>query len=396
MTGVRHWIQYLFLVCLGSLVVACSGIVGNSAPSIVETPTEQFQVAILLPGPKQDQGWSQMGYTSGQLIQKKLSASVQYSDNVKKAEQEQQFRNYAKAGVDFIVGFGGEFIKAATTVAKEFPRIRFAVVGSEDSNNRNLGTITVNSDESGYLAGAIAAIKTKTNKVALVGGEIYPHTERQSKQFVRGAQSIHPEIITKTEWVHSWDDVEKGKAVGAALIREGFDVIAVNADLAGVPIHTLAQKAGVKTIGWAVDQNNLAPDTVLSSMVEDFSVAVLKAATLAQTGRWEGKQYKFGLQEGVNAIAPFHQLLSETEIAQIETIKKNNHDRQDRLVTIANVTIANTVWQILPTLHIMAVFIPKIPSNINLAKRNPERGLEKRSIRKSSFPLHPFSQITWD
>jgi basic membrane protein A len=323
MARVRHWIQYIFLACLGSLVVACTSGVGNIAPSVTETLTEQFQVAILLPGPKQDKGWSQMGYTSGQQIQQKLSVPVKYSENVKKAEQEQLFRNYAKANVDFIVGFGGEFIEAATTVASEFPRIRFAVVGSEASNNRNLGTITVNADESGYLAGAIAALKTKTNKVALVGGESYPHTERQAKQFVRGAQSIHPEIITKTEWVHSWDDAEKGKAVGEALIKEGFDVIVVNADLAGIPIHTLAQQAGIKTIGWAVDQSNLAPGTVLTSMIEDFSIAVLKAATLAQTGRWEGKQYKFGLQEGVNAVAPFHQLLSEKESAQVEAIKKN-------------------------------------------------------------------------
>jgi basic membrane protein A and related proteins len=314
MTEVQHWIRYIFLACLGTLVVACSGVVWNSASPTIEMPTEQFQAAILLPGSKEDKGWSQMGYTSGQLIQQNLSVLFQYSDNVKEAEQENLFRNYAKANVDFIVGFGGEFIKAATTVA---------VVGSEDSNNRNLGTITVNADETGYLAGAIAAIKTKTNKVALVGGEIYPHNERQSKQFVRGAQSIRPEIITRTDWVHSWNDAEKGKAVGAALIEEGFDVIVVNADLAGVPIHTLAQKAGVKTIGWAVDQNNLAPNTVLTSMIEDFSIAVLKAVKLAQIGRWEGKQYKFGLQEGVNAIAPFNQLLSEDEIAQVEAIKKN-------------------------------------------------------------------------
>jgi basic membrane protein A len=50
---------------------------------------------------------------------------------------------------------------------------------------------------------------------------------------------------------------------------------------------------------------------------------LLRAATLAKQGRWEGKQYRFGMAEGVQRLAPFNGLLSAQEEALVETVRKD-------------------------------------------------------------------------
>jgi basic membrane protein A and related proteins len=311
------------LFCLTLVAIACTQVAQTPAPSISDsaTPVGDFEVAVLLPGPKDDGSWSEMGYRGAQLIETELALPVTLVDNIPEAEFTQQFREVAQKGADFIIGFGGEFADAAMVIADEFPRAKFAIVNGSESNNRNLGTITIKAEESGYLAGVIAALKSQTQKVMYVGGVSYPHVKRQADQFVQGAKSINAKILAETVFAESWTEAAKGETIGKNALSEGFDVIAVNADLAGLPIHTLAQKAGAKTIGWVIDQDHLAPDTVITSMVENFSVGMLSATKLAQTGRWEGKQYKFGLQEGVNDIAPLNDVFTPVEIAQVEQIK---------------------------------------------------------------------------
>jgi basic membrane protein A and related proteins len=320
---IRWMLRTLGLFCLTLVAIACTQFSQVPTSSEAEgTPTRgDFEVAVLLPGPKDDGSWSEMGYRGAQLIEKELMLPITLVDNIPNGEFAGHLRKVAQQGADFVIGFGGEFSDDAITVADEFPRTKFAVVNGNNSNNRNLGTITIKAEESGYLAGVIAAIKSQTQKVAYVGGVSYPHVKRQAQQFIQGAQSINPQIVAKTVFTESWTEAAKGEAIGKNILSEKFDTIVVNADLAGLPIHALAQKAGAKTIGWVVDQNNLAPDTVVTSMIENFSIALLSAAKLAQTGRWEGKQYKFGLLEGVNSIAPFYDLLTPAQIAQIEQIK---------------------------------------------------------------------------
>jgi basic membrane protein A len=42
-----------------------------------------------------------------------------------------------------------------------------------------------------------------------------------------------------------------------------------------------------------------------------------------QQGRWEGKQYRFGLQEHAQDLAPFHGLLTPEEEAKVKAIKED-------------------------------------------------------------------------
>lgn len=315
----------LVLLLLLSLIMSGCGGISNPAADPAQAALGAFKVAILLPGPIDDNGWSQSGYEGLKLIEKDLGAQVAYTAGTPEddAEKEKITRQYAEDGFNFIIGHGGEYIAAFEKVAKEFPQTRFVVVSGYAGNNTNLGAVTVHADEAGYLAGVVAALKTKTNKVAYLGGEVYPTTQEEADGFEKGAKATNPTIEVTITWVESWSDKEKAKEIALAQIAAGVDVLAVDADLAAFGALEVAESKGVKAIGWVQDQHEVAPQAIITSMIQKVPVMLLKCATLVRQGRWEGKQYKFGLREGVNEVAPSYGALTSDEETQLKQVQED-------------------------------------------------------------------------
>ena len=306
-------------------LVSCVSVADSSPPESESVQSGTFQVAILLPGPIDDTGWSQAGYEGLKFIEAELGAQVAYVANASEDEeaQEEILRQYAGAGFDFIIGHGGEYIAVLERVADEFPQTQFAVVTGYAGNNRNLGALSIRADETGYLSGVVAALKTKTNKVAYIGGEVYPSTTEEATAFEKGVKDTNPAAEVLIDWVGSWSDQDKGREVALAQVAAGADVLAIDADIAGLAALEVAESEGVYAIGWVQDQHDLAPNAVLTSVIQQMSIRLLRGAVLVQQGRWEGKQYKFGLQEGVTGLAPFYGMLTPEEEEIINQVRED-------------------------------------------------------------------------
>lgn len=115
----------------------------------------------------------------------------------------------------------------------------------------------------------------------------------------------------------------KAIALAQAQINAGADVLLVQVDAAGLPVLTLAEQAGVYAIGTAQDQHTVAPKVVLTSIMQNVPALFLHGATLVQQGRWEGKQYKLGLQDGVQDLAPFYGLLTPDQEQTVKAIRND-------------------------------------------------------------------------
>ena len=310
-------------ILLSLALTGCGGANDSSTANPAQAAPSALKVAMLLPGPIDDKSWSQAGYEGLELIEKELGAPPVYTASVPEADMEKVFRQYAEEGYDFVIGHGGEFIPAAEVVAQDFPQTKFAVTAIHPGNNKNLGALSLRDSELGYLTGVVAALKTKTNKVAFIGGIAYPAIQEQADSFERGAKATNPNVEVSIEWVDSWTDEVKTKELAEAQIKAGADVLLADVDAAGRVVIDAAKNAGIYAIGWSQDQHEQAPDTVLTSGIQRLPVALLEGATLVQQGRWEGKQYKFGLQEGAQELAPFYNLLTPEEEAKVNATKQD-------------------------------------------------------------------------
>ncbi|HAJ62871.1 MAG TPA: BMP family ABC transporter substrate-binding protein [Cyanobacteria bacterium UBA8543] len=311
------------------LLTACSTTNSNQTLTAVAQAPGAFKVAILLPGRINDNAWNQAGYQGLKLIEKQLEAQVTYRASVPPADWEKLSRQYAQQGVDFLIVHSEDYLAAAEVVAKEFRRVKFAVTGSYAGNNNNFGALAFRSGEIGYLAGVVAALKTKTNKVAYIGGQPYPITREEATLLERGAKKTKPSVVASINWVNSWSNAEKARKIALAQIAAGADVLVTDAGEANRGVLKAAQESrGVYAIGWMhssdeVDQTQQLAPFLLTSVVQQVPSLLLEGATLVQQGRWEGKQYKFGLLEGVQDLAPFKGSLSPQEEALVKSVKQD-------------------------------------------------------------------------
>lgn len=303
------------------------GLMGCQPAPTLAPPTsvtnKAFRVALLLPRPVDADSFTRSGYQGLQLIQQELGAAITYTENVPEADFEKVFRQYAVENYDYIIGLGNQFAPAAEKVAADFPGLDFAVVGKYGGNNTNLGGLSLREGEMAYLFGVIAALKTQTKQVAYLGGVENASQQEIVTLYQRGAQATDPTVRVTVNFVGNFTDTVTAQQIAQADIAAGVDIIFILAGVAGEGVHAQAEQAGIFTLGWIQDLNHLAPKAVLTSNVQDFARVLLRGATLAQQGRWEGKQYKFGLADEVQALAPFYGLITPAEEAQINIVKND-------------------------------------------------------------------------
>ena len=90
-----------------------------------------------------------------------------------------------------------------------------------------------------------------------------------------------------------------GKEQTLAQIARGADIIFQNADAAGLGIFTAARERNVLAFGANSNQNEIAPDHIIGSVVIDLERAFLAVARDVQSGSFTGTVYQMGLRNNI-------------------------------------------------------------------------------------------------
>src|SRR6185369_14524383 len=114
---------------------------------------------------------------------------------------------------------------AILKVAKRFPKVNFAIVGGNKSDPQpNVSQYDVKQAEIAFVAGAAAAMLSKTGGVSYVGGLELPSIVNAGKEFGKGAAYINPKIKYFESYTGDFDNVAKAKEATLAAIGQGADI----------------------------------------------------------------------------------------------------------------------------------------------------------------------------
>ncbi len=299
----KRWISlFLVLVLILTLGVGCG-------PK--EGPTEGKSVALITDiGGINDESFNQSAWNGMEQL-KEEGINISFVESHKEADYAVNLANKTEEGNDLIWGIGFLMEEAMVAASKEHKDQMFAVVdvGFNEGDHPNLIGAMFHSEESSFLVGYIAGQMTKTDHVGFILGMEGDVMFRFQYGYLAGvayaAKELGKEIRVDYVTIDTFGDTAKGKATATKMYSDGADIVYHAAGQAGSGAITAAKEMGKWAIGVDLDQNELAPDNVLTSALKNVDQAVYQLSKKVIDGEdVGGKTFFFGLKEGGVGIAP--------------------------------------------------------------------------------------------
>ena len=276
---------------MAASLTACGGSGDGAAKETGEAQAagedgEKIKLTLCV-GRKNDLSFQQSAFEGSERVKKELGDK--YEVNVVEMGEDTTkwqaaFYDAADAGADIVVGTGFQNKENFETIPLECPDTKFILFDQEldfESNDlSNTMAVLFDSNQSGFLAGAVAAYYTTGENAAnadktigFVGGVESTTVNNFLVGYAEGAKYVDPEIKVLTAYVGDYNDTAKAKDLANAQISEGADIILQVAGGAGNGvIEAAAEKDGVMAIGVDSDQyqalegSNLQPAVITSSL----------------------------------------------------------------------------------------------------------------------------------
>ncbi len=237
---------------------------------------------------------------------------ARYIETVDAKDYYQNISRLAAAGYDIIVTVGeqnSEFTRLATD---NYPSILFIGVDQHPTEKRsNLTSLVFENDQTGFLAGALAAQVSKTGKIAgIFGTNLDSNVTAYKDGYEAGARYVNPNIkIITASPAEDKDtastDAKWGATSASQAIQNGADVVfgAGGKATDGALIET-ARHSGIYCIGLNYDQWVTFPEVhpcLVSSAVIQVTQGVFNILKLAREANFPS-----GIYTGESGLAPYH------------------------------------------------------------------------------------------
>lgn len=231
-------------------------------------------------GGKFDKSFNQAGYNGAERWKKESGKSYLEFEISNPTQREQGLRRMAERGANPVVGIGFSQGSSMEKVAKDFPKLQFAIIDAVVSLP-NVQSIVFKEQEGSFLVGMMAALASKSGKVGFIGGMDIPLIRRFQCGYEQGAKYANPKVETSANMTgttpSAWNDPARGTELAKAQFAGGVDVVFAAAGGTGIGVYQAAKDAGKLAIGVDSNQNHVQPGTMLTSMVKRVDVAVYNA-----------------------------------------------------------------------------------------------------------------------
>jgi basic membrane protein A len=224
----------------------------------------------------------------------------------------------ADDGNELVVAVGFLLGPSVIEVAKEFPDISFAGVdqfyGGEGCKKAgtceepNAVGMVYPTEESGYEAGVVAALMTKSGTVSTVGGKKIPPVDNWIAGFQQAVHDTKPGVKTLNAYSQDFEDLAKCKEIALDQIASGSDVVFQVAGKCGLGALDAACEKGKIAIGVDVDQSSQG-DCVVTSALKPLESSVYEIIKAFDDGTIKGGTNNFyGVEQLPDAklLTAFH------------------------------------------------------------------------------------------
>lgn len=251
-----------------------------------------------------------------------------------KSDYETNLDTLAENGVDLVVAVGGDMKDAVQTVAPKHPDVKFALI-DDSVDAPNVRSIKFTEEQGSFLAGYLAGLMTKTNKIGFVGGEEIPLIKKFEVGYEAGAKTANPKVeVLPAKYTGNWDNVDDGKQAAMILFQSGADIVYHAAGRAGLGVIGAAKDQGKFAIGVDSDQDDVAPGHVLTSVIKHVDNAVYQTIGDLKDGKFTAGDKIYDLKAGGVGLSP---MTYTKDIIGDANLKKVDAEKDD--ITSGKITV---------------------------------------------------------
>ncbi len=267
-----------------------------------------------------DAGFNQSCREGLERAARELKVEAVFCESLTAGDYESNLVAMVQARCGLVIGVGSLMHAAMARVANRNPDVKFALVDSTFYPPMfNVQSLVFSVEEAAFPAGFLAAawadyMDPDNARVGFVGGVKMDAVRQFVVPYQAGVACFNRKygknVPVFGDYVGSFEDVERGRALGAALAAEGVDVIFGVGGHTGVGALKAAHEAGRWGIGVDVDQFDSLPevrDCLLTSCLKRMDNAVFATVQDVLEGRFEAGGTRVGtLANGQVGLAPFH------------------------------------------------------------------------------------------
>lgn len=233
---------------------------------------------------------------------------------------------------DIIFGdaFGNE--EAVRRVARDYPEIAFVFGSGLGPAQPNLSVFDNWIHEPAYLSGILAGELSESGIIGVVGGYPVPEVNRIVNAFIQGVQESNEEAEVRVTFINSWFDPAAAQEAAQAQVDAGADVLF--AERFGV--IDVAAENDLYAFGSMSDQNELAPETVVTGPVWDMGPTVNFVLDQVAAGSYTGLDLKdFSMMAyGGASLAPLYDFEETLDADLLERVRNREQEIIDGLFRV--------------------------------------------------------------
>lgn len=269
-----------------------------------------------------DGSFNQTSWEGLQKVSKDLGIEVKYLESETDADYAPNIETFVDDDYDLIICVGYMLADAMRASAEANPDQKYAIL--DDASCTDLDNVTsllFEQSQASYLAGVVAGMTTKSNKVGIVLGMSNETMNQFGYGYLAGVLDTNPAAVVSQYNANAFGDTAVGKSAAVSMITDGVDVIFHAAGGTGLGVIEGCQENGTWAIGVDTDQSSLAPNYILTSAMKRVDTACYKIAQACKEGTLTNGVITYDLASDGVDIAPTTTNLTEDVIKAVSDVK---------------------------------------------------------------------------
>ena len=290
-----------------------------AAPSAAAPAADAVSVAILTGVGLQDSGLGRATQEAADSLESQFGAAVDVQGSMTPEGWAEALRNYGSRGYDLVIANDIVGQAAALEVGPEFPDTKFVVINGYAGQEPNVSAVSFDWEYGGYLAGLLGGIASKSGKLAGIGADetIIPIVGLMDG-FTAGVKKINPGAEVQVSYTGTgMGDPIKATQQAKAAIGNGADVIFGVANGGQPGLFQAATEGGALAIGFGVDEYDVAPKAVVSSIMLDYAGAITRVFERFSSSKLAPEVVIEGVKENVWSLADSRGLLTPEQVDKV-------------------------------------------------------------------------------